>query len=110
LDGTTYTFTANNVTVETVGTSYGIVPVFGYDVTESFRPFAKVGVHRWDFDATLTSSAGNATFSDSGTDVMFGAGFTYKFYKNMALRAEFERYTFGDNDVDLISVSAQYTF
>jgi opacity protein-like surface antigen len=108
-NGTTFTFTGT-AEVVTDATAWGIAPIVGFDVTENFRPFAKVGLHMWDASASVTTTAGNAALTDSGTDMMFGAGFTYKFDKNIAIRTEFERFKFDDENVDLISASAQYTF
>ena len=37
-----------------------------------FSPFFKVGVQRWEAEATATSSAGDASFSEDGTDIFLG--------------------------------------
>ncbi len=109
-NGSTFAFTANNVKITSKGKGFGIAPMVGYNITENFRPFAKIGVHRWDIDTTATTSAGSASISNSGTDLMFGLGLAYSFTKNIGIRAEYERFKFDGDDADLISASIQYTF
>jgi OOP family OmpA-OmpF porin len=108
-DGTTFIFTGSgSITLE--GISYGLVPVIGYDVTDNIRPFAKLGVERWEAEATVQSAVSTVNLSDSGTDLVYGGGVMFKLDKNIGFRAEFERHRFDSDDVDLISVGALYTF
>jgi OOP family OmpA-OmpF porin len=107
--GSTFAFTASaNITVE--GKAYGITPVLGYDVTERFRPFVKLGIQRWELDATVTSSSGSAALSDDGTDLVYGIGFLFGVTDNIAIRMEAERFKFDDANVDLLSIGAQVRF
>lgn len=108
--GTTYTFTANNVDIELEGSSFGVVPMLGYDVTEQFRPFVKAGVHFWETEATVSSSAGGANLSDDGSDLVLGVGFTFDVTEHVGVRAEYERLSFDDEDVDYLSAGVQYNF
>lgn len=108
--GTTFAVGANNVKIAVDGVAYGIMPVFGYNVTEQFRPFAKVGIQRWDAEVTASSSAGNIVASDDGTDIMFGVGFMFAVSDSIGFRAEFERIKFDDSDADFISAGVQFTF
>ena len=108
--GTTYTFTANDVNLKLQGKAFGIAPVVGYDVTEYFRPFAKVGIQRWDLDGSVNTSVGNFDYSETGTDVYYGVGALISVAEGFGIRAEAERFKFDSEDVDLISVGLQYQF
>ena len=70
----------------------------------SFGPFgifAKAGVSNWDTEA--------GSDSDSGTDPVYGLGARFAI-GSFAVRAEYEVYDFDKADVDMVSVSALYTF
>ena len=108
--GTTYTFTANNVKVTAAAKTFGIAPTLGYDVTEQFRPYVKAGFHRWDADASVTASSGSAALSDSGTDLMYGLGAVYMITDNVGIGAEYERFKFDSEDVDFLSANLRYKF
>ena len=64
--------------------------------------FAKAGAIAWDLD---TSSG----FSDSGTDPAYGIGARFQLF-NFSVRAEYEVFEFDTADVDMVSVSATFTF
>jgi len=101
-EGTTFQFTATaDITIE--AESYGWGAVVFVPTGIQFSPFFKVGVQRWEAEATATSSAGDASFSEGGTDIFFGAGFEWKLADNFGLRAEYERFDFDGAKVDLIS-------
>ena len=110
IDGTTYAFTANNVSVKSEPTSLGLSAVLRYPVTQSIEPFAKVGIHSWDVDGAVTSTAGNVTTSDSGADALFGIGVNVAITDSLSARLEAERYNFDDDDLDFISIGLQYNF
>jgi OmpA-OmpF porin, OOP family len=68
--------------------------------------FAKVGMHMWDSE--LTSNFINlANSTSSGTDLFFGFGADFGIADNLALRLEYENYTFGfasgDDEIDILS-------
>ena len=67
------------------------------------KPFAKLGLHSWDFGMTATSAAGGVSASDDGTDIFFGGGFDVKVTDLVSARAEFERFDFGGDDGDFLS-------
>lgn len=72
--------------------------------------FVKAGVVVWDAD--LRSALGELSVeeSDSGTDLVYGAGAQVRF-KGLAVRAEIEFFDVADADnLYLISVGATYTF
>jgi outer membrane immunogenic protein len=63
--------------------------------------FAKAGAISWDLKTN--------TGSDSGTDPAYGIGAKFSFL-SFAVRAEYEVFEFDKTDVDMVSVSATYTF
>jgi len=77
----------------------------------SFGPFgifAKAGVIDWGMDTT----EGTVTNSESGTDPAYGVGARLAF-GSFSVRAEYELYDLNsdvDVDVEMVSVSAIYTF
>ena len=74
-------------------------------------PIVKFGLHSWEADATVVSStAGSATASDEGTDLFYGIGAQFNFDEKIASRVMFERFSFDDDDVDLISVGLIFKF
>lgn len=109
-DGTQYQFTANNVNLSVKAKSFGAAIVAGYDVTKAVRPYAKLGLHRWDSDATISSSAGNASLSDSGTDPFYGIGIQFSITDQLAARVEAEHYKYDSEKAQLISVGVMYRF
>jgi hypothetical protein len=101
-EGTTFQFIrTGEITIE--AESYGLGAVVFIPTGIQFYPFFKVGVHAWEAEATETSSAGNASLTEDGTDVFFGAGFEWKLADKIGLRAEFERFDFDGEKVDFFS-------
>ena len=111
--------------------SFGVAGIFKLPVTEQFSVFAKIGFHNWDSKLSfngensgtvrlngrlLASAPGfySASFSDSGTDTMYGIGAVYNIDNKFSIRAEYEVSAFGgdliDTDVEFISVGAQMKF
>jgi OmpA-OmpF porin, OOP family len=109
-DGTQYQFTANNSEVSVKAKSFGAAIVAGYDVSTVIRPYAKLGLHRWDSDASVTSNAGNASISDSGTDPFYGIGIQFSISDQLAARVEAEHYKYDSEKAQLISVGLMYRF
>lgn len=74
--------------------------------------FGKAGAYHSSTD--VSSTVGNA--SDAKTGLTFGAGAKYDFTRNLAARAEWQRYNnvggqnVGTTDVDFLNVGLQYTF
>ena len=84
----------------------GIIPI-----NPQFGIFGKVGVYMWDVSATASAPGfGSASASDDGTDIMFGAGANWNFSKQFGLRAEWERFDIDGDDVDFLSIGAQFNF
>jgi hypothetical protein len=66
--------------------------------------FARVGYARWESDL-----APFATGTRDGGDPTYGAGAQVRL-GSFALRLEYERFEFDDDDADLVSVGFTYTF
>jgi hypothetical protein len=72
--------------------------------------FVKAGVVAWEADFSSALGELSEHESDSGTDLVYGAGAQVRF-KSLAVRAEVEFFDVSDADnLYLISVGATYTF
>jgi OOP family OmpA-OmpF porin len=109
-EGAQYQFTANNSEVSVKAKSFGAAIVAGYDVSSVVRPYAKLGLHRWDSDSSVTSNVGNASISDSGTDPFYGIGIQFSITDQLAARVEAEHYKYDSEKAQLISVGLMYRF
>ena len=95
------------------GTATGEVDGFGLAVmgmiplNEKFGLFGKVGAYMWD---STVSAPGFGSVSDDGTDIMFGAGVNWNLTTHFGLRAEWERFDIDGDDIDFISIGAQFNF
>jgi OOP family OmpA-OmpF porin len=93
----------------------GILPL-----GNNFSLLGKVGVCRWDdrFSAHETVAGMEYPYPDGdsyskGTDLTFGLGAKYDVTKNYGVRAEWERFNnvvHDQSNVDLLSISFQYSF
>ena len=113
VDGVTYQFTASNASIDAEATAFVIETVLslplgdvsGNDFLNYLTPFLKVGVHFWDIEYSISASnLTTTTADDDGTDLVFGAGIDFNLFKNVGLRAEWERFMF-DDEIDLFSGS-----
>jgi len=109
-DGTTFTFTANNVTLDLEGSTFGFGGVVMLPIHETIVPFGRIGMHYWDMSATITSSAGNASLTDDGLDPFLGGGIQLNISENIALRAEYELFKFDDENVELVTGGLIFRF
>ena len=99
-------FSNGAVTIKSATDGYGLSAVGLLPVTEQIDLFAKVGMFHWSVDAT---SNVNISAGDDGTDGTYGIGAAYNM-KTVSLRAEFERFDIGGDDVDMISAGVQINF
>jgi OOP family OmpA-OmpF porin len=97
---------ANNVTAE--ATAFELVAVGSLPLSNEFSVYGKIGMFRWDVDATGTGVFAGSE-SDSGTDVTFGVGVQYDFTRQLGLRGEWQRYS-ADEDIDVISIGVVFRF
>ena len=81
---------------------------------ESISPFAKVGVHYWEVDYTVTAGSTNyGTTTEDGWDMLWGLGAQINFDVNgmrFAVRGEFESTVIDDGDLEMFSGSLLYKF
>lgn len=76
----------------------------------NFTPFVRLGVNMWDTDVSSSAGAFVASGSSDGTDWVYGIGAMYRFTPNLSARAEWERYDFDRDDVDLLSAGISWHF
>jgi OOP family OmpA-OmpF porin len=91
-------------TIEVDG--FGVAAVGMIPINPQFGVFGKIGAYMWDANA----NAPGFSASDDGTDIMFGAGVNWNFSSHFGLRAEWERFDIDGDDVDFLSIGAQYNF
>lgn len=91
--------------------SFGLTAVFSLPIGEFFSLFADAGFHAWDFYDGGNDSVPSLTLGDdSGSDPTYGIGGRFDFASNWSIRARYQRYEFGDLDLDELSLSGQYRF
>jgi OmpA-OmpF porin, OOP family len=77
---------------------------------ESFFAFAQAGVIFWDADFKASALGVSESDSDSGEDLIYGAGIGFNFSENAGVRAEYMMYDISDTDVDSILASIFWRF
>ena len=91
--------------------TFGVVAVFSLPIGEFFSLFADAGFHTWDFYDGDGDSVPSVTLGDgSGTDPTYGIGGRFDLGENWSIRARYQRYEFGDLDLDELSLSGHYRF
>ena len=81
----------------------GILPI-----GKRFEIFGKAGLVYWSSDSHVS---GSGSESDSGTDMVYGAGVGFKFGEHLGVRGEYERFDISDIDsLYLVSVGADFRF
>lgn len=85
-----------------------------YPFMPNFDVFGKVGGFVWDAEAEASIRVGNfsnvISEDEDGTDFFFGLGAEYEFTNNVGVRAEWERFSPDDADVDFFSLGVTYDF
>jgi len=107
IDGTTYEFNSA-ASVKSKGSAWGVAVIAGIPVTESVRPFAKVGFNRVSDELILTGTTATSTKQNS-TESLYGVGVEYSLTKAIALRIEYEIHN-GDDDTEAKLLSAGLKF
>jgi hypothetical protein len=72
--------------------------------------FGKVGVFAWDEDAILITIGGPIERSEEGTDLVTGAGATFRLGDHFELRGEWERFEFAESTSDGVWAAVQFRF
>lgn len=95
----------------------GEIDVNGFNLSAVLRlpvgplsVFGKAGWFLWDSE--VSDITGGAPFAGSfdGTDFSFGVGVSMSFTRNLAVRAEWERFKILNADTDFVSVGLTYRF
>lgn len=96
--------------------AYALSAVGSLPVGDSFALLARLGLARGDQKGTVIVGGVGASASDDSTEFTYGLGLRYDLTRNMALRAQWERFRVGGtnvggkNDVDLYSLDFVYRF
>lgn len=72
--------------------------------------FAKLGVFSWNEDGFFDSLAGRIDASDDGQDLMGGLGASLKLTGHFSVRAEWEYFDVGGDDLKFLSLGVEYKF
>ena len=107
-EGTTYEFTAT-ASVKASADSYGIAAKPKYNINDNITVYGKLGLHNWDSEYNFSVATANASVSDDGTDIFYGAGIQVA-YNNLSARVGFTIYDLGGDDVDSINAGLAYKF
>jgi hypothetical protein len=92
----------NEASIDSQAISVSAVGMFALPLVDLF---ARVGYARWESDLSVSGSSVERTDSDP----TYGAGAQVRL-GSFALRIEYERFQFDDDDVDLTSIGFTYTF
>ena len=109
-EGTTFQFLT---TAELIldGDSIGFAAVAGYDLSKYVRPYIRLGGHQWDSSFSVAAGGLSATIADDdGFDIFYGIGIKVKISEQFSAVAEYENYTFDEENIDLITAGLQFTF
>jgi OOP family OmpA-OmpF porin len=105
------TASAPGVTVTDEATAFEVVAVGMYPVIDRLSVYGKVGLFRGEIERSSNNPAVD-TGTNSQTDITFGVGLRYDITRQIAVRAEWQRYTdVGElTDIDVISIGALFKF
>jgi OmpA-OmpF porin, OOP family len=106
------TLTAPGVTGSAESSAFELVGVGSLPLGDRFAVYGKAGFYRGEVSGRVTTSSGTPfSGSDEGTEVTFGLGVSMDFTRNVAGRAEWQRYSdFSGSDIDLISIGLVFRF
>lgn len=118
LGGSTF---AGNAKIE--ATAFELTGVGMLPLGHQFSVYGKLGVYYAETKAsanvTMTTppfASGSSSQSDNNTNLTFGLGARYDFTKNIAVRAEWQRFSkvgsdeVGKGDIDVLAIGALYRF
>ncbi len=96
------------VTATWEGTGFFASLVGKLPVGEAMGLLGRVGLHNWDADIKASGPGGSISDSDSGTDLTYGFGASLALGKAVAMRVEWERFEFDEEDGDLVSLGVTF--
>ena len=97
-------------------TAWELVGVGMLPMGNNFSLYGKAGVYRGDTEGRLNTVLLTGTTDDKNTDLTFGAGLQFDMTRNVALRAEWQRYKdmggdqVGESDMDVLSLGVLVAF
>ncbi len=95
-------------------TGWSFSLMFGYDVGP-VQVFGRLGANLWKqkmgtrFDIP-DEPAVRRELSDSGMDLTYGAGVSWRFHRTWSLQAQYERTHFDQDKIDMLMLSVSYDF
>jgi len=87
----------------------GFNAIYGKNITDSIRPFAKLGFGFWEDDVAVSASGLSFSDKDDGFDLNYAAGVSYAITSKYDVSFEYEVYRPGV-DVDALTLSVKYNF
>ncbi|MFC4701139.1 outer membrane beta-barrel protein [Glaciecola siphonariae] len=93
---------------------FSLALVYSFYTAEDYFVYGRAGVFQWEgeydsFNVTANQSLPSLPATD-GTDLLLGLGVTYKFADRTEANLEWERYSYGDFDDNLIWLGLTYHF
>ncbi len=105
------------VTANAEAKAIEIVAVGTLPINDRFSVYAKAGMYRWDIDARAVVGGVPTGIGDKGNDFTYGFGLNFHINRNVAIRAEWQRYnevgedtTTGRSDVNVMSAGVVFKF
>lgn len=108
-NGTNYVATAD-AKAKIDAKSFGLSVLLKYPLHQYFVPYAKVGLHRYSYEASENSSLGNYSYKDDGTDMTYGLGIEANFPYHITARVGYDKYEFDNDDIETTTFSLIYNF
>ena len=105
----------NTGTLRLESTAWEVVGIGSIPI-DRFSLYGKLGVYRADTELRFRGSGLSESDDESTTDLTFGFGVRYDFTRNLAVRAEWQKYSdveaagLGEGDVDVMSVGVLWRF
>lgn len=96
----------------TKNTGYGFSAYANVPLGAMFDVYGKAGVYRWSVRESVFNAVDTRRISDSGSDILYGAGVGFNVTDRSALRLEWERYAkvYDVYDIDMFSLGFVHKF
>lgn len=110
IDGRTYTFNADDVSLMTSGDSFGSSIVVDFPIDNDIIPYARFGYHLWQFKTTGSSSVGNYNGLNDGGNIFYGFGTKVNLVKRLDAKIEYQNLEISQGRIQLATIGFNYTF